>query len=76
MKGAIGIVYFQMRALCAIYLYMDSVEGHRLALRAPNIWLVHVVPEAIHVITAFEDIVGEEISPIVLSVGVQEVYPR
>ena len=46
-----------------------------MRISAENSRLVHVIPEAVHVVASLEDIVVEEITPEFLSVFIQEINP-
>ena len=64
-----------MGDLCAVYLDVDGVHGHGVRVSAEHGRLIHVVPEAVHVVATVEYIVVEEITPEVLRIGVEEVDP-
>ena len=75
MEGAIGVVHLKMGPLGAISLHVHGIEGHRVRINVEDGGLVHVVPEAVHVVAALEDVIGEEVAPELLSVLVEEVDP-
>jgi len=60
---------------CAIFFNMDSIQGHCARQCAENRRLVHVIPEAVHVVATLEDVVGEEITPEFLRIFIQKVNP-
>ncbi len=43
---------------------------------AENSWLIHIIPEAVHVVAALENVVIEKAAPEVLGIRVQEVDPH
>ena len=75
MERSIGIVNLKVRPLSSISLDVDSIEGHRMSVCAEDGRFVHVVPEAVHVVAALENVVAKEIAPEVLSVLIEEVNP-
>ena len=54
---------------------MIGVHGHSVRFRAKDSRFVHIVPEAVHIVATYEDIVREEITPELLSVAVQDINP-
>ena len=75
MKGTVGVMDLQVGDHRAVNLDVDGVHGHGVRVGAEHGWLIHVVPEAVHVVATVEHIVVEEIAPEVLRIGVQEVDP-
>jgi hypothetical protein len=75
MESTIGIVHLVVAQFCAISLDVDGIHGHGMSVCAEDSWLVHVIPETVHVVASFEDIVVEKAAPVVLSIGVQKVNP-
>ena len=65
----------QMRSLCAIGFDMHSIHWHGHGRLTEDRRLVHIVPEAIDVATAFENFVIEQIAPELLSILIQKVNP-
>jgi len=57
MKGSVSIVNLEMGSLCAISLNMNSVKRHRVRVSAENSRLIHIIPEAVHVVASFENVV-------------------
>jgi len=43
---------------------------------AENSWLIHIIPETVHVVAALENVVVEKAAPEVLGISVQEVDPH
>ena len=75
MKSSVGVVNFEVCSLRAICLDMDSIERHGMSVCAKDRGLVHIVPEAVHVVATLEDTVIEKTAPELLSILVQEVDP-
>ena len=59
MKGAISVVDLQVSAGGAIRFHMNRIHRHGVGIRAENSWLIHIVPEAVHVVASFELIIRE-----------------
>ena len=75
MKRPIGVVDFQVSALSSIFLDMNCIKGHSLGWSTSDIWLVHIIPEIVHVVGSLEAVIREEVSPEILRVCVKEVDP-
>ena len=75
MEGSISIVNLQISALGSIGFYMNRISWESMGIRASYIRLVHIVPEAVHVVAALEDTVVEKTAPEFLRILVEEVDP-
>ena len=75
MEGPISIVNLQICPLGSISFDMYRISWESMRIGAPYIRLIHIVPEAIHVVAALEDTVVEKIAPELLRILVEEVDP-
>ena len=75
MKGTICVVKLKVSSRSAVFLDVDGIHGHGVRVSAEDSRLVHVIPEAVHVVAALEDLVVKQASPVFLSILVEEVDP-
>jgi len=59
MKSTIGVVNFTVSELSTISLDMDSIHRHSVRVSAEDGRLVHIIPEAVHVVATLENRVIE-----------------
>lgn len=75
MERAIGVVNLEVCAGRTVGLNMNSIHRHSVRVSTENSWLVHVIPEAVNIAAAKEDVIGKKVAPEVLRVLVQEIDP-
>jgi len=64
-----------MSQLGSIGFDVNGIHWHSVRVGAEHSRLVHIVPETVHVVAAFEHFEVEEAAPEVLSVRVKEIDP-
>jgi len=64
-----------MSQLGSIGFDVNGIHWHSVRVGAEHSRLVHIVPEAVHVVAAFEHLEVEEAAPEVLSIRVKEIDP-
>ena len=75
MKTAIGVVELSVSNLSTISLHVDGIHVHGVRIDIENCWLIHVIPEGVEMVRSNKVVKLEELSPIVLSIFIQEVDP-
>lgn len=74
-KSTISVMDLKMCQLGSIGFDVNSIHWHSVRVGAENSRFVHIVPEAVHVVAAFEHFEVEKTAPEVLSVRVEEIDP-
>ena len=79
LESTVGVVDPTVLEHVAVSRHVSVVLGHAhlsvVKSRLENGWLVHVVPDTVHVVGSLEDTGVEEVLPVVASAVVQEVNP-
>ena len=79
LEGTVGVVDPAVLKNVAVGGHVSVVHWHAdllvILLRLPHGWLVHVVPDAVHVVGTLEDGWVEEVLPVVAGALIEEVNP-
>ena len=75
MKCTVGVMDLEVSSLSAVSLNVDCIDRHSVSVCAEDGGLIHIVPEAVHVVAALEYVIVEKTAPELLRVLVEEVDP-